>query len=184
MRRLISALTLAAALSGTAFAHGMPPGAGAGPMMNQQMMMGPMMGSGPMMMGPGPMMMGAGAGPMMMDPTRHVEGRLAYLKAELKITDAQAPQWTAFVDAFRRNAQHMGELHKTMMGHGPMMGQTPGQAAMPALPEQLEFMEKAMTAHLDMVRAMKAPTLALYAVLSDEQKREANALLHGPMGMM
>src|SRR5690242_8752465 len=28
----------------------------------------------------------------------HLEGRLAFLKTELKITDVQAPQWNAFAD--------------------------------------------------------------------------------------
>lgn len=68
-------------------------------------------GMGPEMMGPG-MMMGPGTMPMigMMDPARHVEGRLAFLRAELKITEAQTPQWNAFTDALRANAKRMGDL--------------------------------------------------------------------------
>jgi len=41
-----------------------------------------------------------------------------------------------------------------------------------------------MSAHLEMLRAMKGPTVQLCAVLSDEQKRTADALIHGPMGAM
>jgi hypothetical protein len=60
--------------------------------------------AGPGMMGPrgdgmmdGPGMMGMMGGPGMMPMMgarggEHVEGRLAFLKTELKITDAQAPQ--------------------------------------------------------------------------------------------
>src|SRR6185437_1141283 len=35
---------------------------------------------------------------------RHLEGRLAFLKTELKITDEQTPQWNAFADTVRTNA--------------------------------------------------------------------------------
>jgi hypothetical protein len=121
----------------------------------------------------------------MMDPTQHIEGRLAFLKTELKITDAQMPQWNAFADAFRANAKRMGDLHKTM--HGAMMGHDSmsGHAgAAPGLPDRLDRIEKYLTAHLDMVRAIKGPATELYAVLSDDQKRVADTLLHGPMGMM
>jgi hypothetical protein len=43
----------------------------------------------------------------MMGMADHVEGRIAYLKAELKITEAQMPQWNAFADALRSNAASM-----------------------------------------------------------------------------
>src|SRR5579864_6917735 len=39
------------------------------------------------------------------DPTRHIEGRIAFLKAELKITDAQAPQFDKVAQAMRDNAK-------------------------------------------------------------------------------
>ena len=70
----------------------------------------PMMG----MMGPGGMMS------MMMSMAGHVEGRIAFLKTELKITDAQTPQWNAFADALRANAQRIREMRTTMMQGGMM----------------------------------------------------------------
>lgn len=172
MRTLIYALAFATALGGSA-AMAQESQGPSGPMMGPRMMMGPMMGMGPMM-----------------DPSQHIEGRLAFLKTELKITDAQMPQWTKFADAFRANAQRMGELHKTMattMGPGRMMGQDSmsGQAGVPLpWPDRLDRIEKALTAHLDLVRAIKGPATELYAVLSDDQKRTADTLLRGPMGMM
>jgi len=39
------------------------------------------------------------------DPARHVEGRIAYLKAELKITPAQEAQFNQLADAMRTNAK-------------------------------------------------------------------------------
>ncbi|PWC69723.1 hypothetical protein TSH20_08840, partial [Azospirillum sp. TSH20] len=73
-----------------------------GGMMGQQSGQSNMMGSGmmeqmmPMMR---QMMMGQQGGISAMGlPFEHVEGRIAFLKAELGITDAQAPQWNAFAD--------------------------------------------------------------------------------------
>src|SRR5438105_1032981 len=40
-------------------------------------------------------------------PGRHIEGRLAFLRAELKITDAQAPLWDRVAAALRERAARM-----------------------------------------------------------------------------
>ena len=120
-------------------------------------------------------MMGMG----MMGMADHVEGRIAFLKAELKITDAQLSQWNTFADTIRSNAQRIGEMRGTMM-QGGMMGQTATLTA----PDHLDRMEKTMTAMVEAVRSTKAALGPLYAMLSDEQKKMADALLHGPMGMM
>jgi hypothetical protein len=69
------------------------------------------------MMGGGAMMGGADMGRMMAMmhggmmgrgmmgmPLRHVEGRLAFLKAELKITPAQEPLWSNVADSVRSSA--------------------------------------------------------------------------------
>src|SRR6516165_5075729 len=146
-----------------------PPGAAAsGPGMQGGGM--PMRGMMRMMMGedemPGMRMMAAMAG--------HVEGRLAFLKTELKITDAQLPLWNAVADAIRTNAKSMSEMSGGMMGAS--------QAA--TLPEKLALREKMMTAHLEALRKFKAAVEPLYAELSDEQKKTADELLIGPMGMM
>ena len=121
-----------------------------------------------MMMGP----YGMGGMGMM---TGHVEGRLAFLKTELKITDAQLPLWNAVADAIRTNANTM-----SAMMPGGMMGNW--QTA--TLPEKLALREKMMTGHLDALRKFKAAVDPLYAALSPEQKKTADQLLMGPMGMM
>ena len=107
----------------------------------------------------------------------HIEGRLAYLKAELKITDEQLPQWNAFVAAARASATQMNDMMK--QGSAMMM---PG-GSQPTLPQRLDLAEKHMSAHLEMLRKLKSALLPLYTSLSDEQKRSADALFHGPMGM-
>ena len=50
-----------------------------------------------------------GGMPMMAAMAGHVEGRLAFLKTELKITDAQLPLWNAVAEAIRANAKGDGD---------------------------------------------------------------------------
>src|SRR6516162_11261321 len=88
-----------------------PPAAGMqGPGMQGGAMSGaggmPMMGMMRMMMGQD----GMSGMPMMAAMAGHVEGRLAFLKTELKITDAQLPLWNAVADAIRTNAKSMSEM--------------------------------------------------------------------------
>ena len=103
----------------------------------------------------------------------HVEGRIAFLKAELKITDAQQPLWNGVADAIRSNAKDM-----TGMPHGMAMG---GSAA---LPENLASQEKMLVAHLDAMRRLRTAFDPLYAALSADQKKTADGLMIGPMGVM
>src|SRR5262249_38376976 len=105
----------------------------------------------------------------------HVEGRLAFLKTELKITDAQLPLWNTFAQAVRDNAKAMQD-----MMHGGMMG----AAQSAQLPDKLGLREKMMTAHLEALRKLKAAVDPLYAALSDEQKKIADEIMLTPMGMM
>ena len=150
--------------------HPPAPPAAAGPGMP-----GGMAGAGDMpMMGMMRMMMGRDGMSMMGAMARHVEGRLAFLKTELKITDAQLSLWNAVADAMRANAKTMGDMAGGMMGGS--------QTA--TLPDKLAMREKMMTAHLEALRKFKAAVDPLYAALSEEQKKTADELLIGPMGMM
>ena len=136
---------------------------------------GPMAGAGGMpTMGMMRMMMGQDGMSGMPMMAGRVEGRLAFLKTELKITDAQLPLWNAVADAIRANAKGMSEMSGAMMGSS--------QTA--TLPEKLALREKMMTAHLEALRRLKAAVDPLYAALSPEQKKTADELLMGPMGMM
>jgi LTXXQ motif family protein len=171
---ILSLVIAALAASGPLAAQPMPQGQGRPGMTDpgSSGQMQPQMPGG--MMG----MMGQGAMSMMMG--EHVEGRIAFLKAELKITDAQLPQWNTFADALRANAKRMSEIRNTMM-QGGMMGQ--GGTSLSA-PDRLDRMGRMMTAMLDAVKATKKSALEpLYAVLSDDQKKLANQLVRGPMGM-
>jgi hypothetical protein len=152
---------------------------------NEQTMMGggqmSMMGDGQMSMGAMMMRMMAmmphgGMMMPMMGMADHIEGRLAFLKTELKITDAQLPQWNAFADALRANATQASGMMKQMQAM--MQGGAP-----PNLPARLDVVEKHLQAHLEMVQRLKTSLSPLYASFSDEQKRSADALFHGPMAM-
>ena len=103
-----------------------------------------------------------------------VEGRLAFLKTELKITDAQMPQWEQFASSYRVVGKAMGEGHGRMM-HGAMNA---------TLPERLEAEEKKLTGHLDAIRTLRQGLMPLYSVLSEEQKKLADGFLHHPLGRM
>jgi len=108
----------------------------------------------------------------MMNP-KHIEGRLAFLKIELKITDAQLPLWNAFADAMRMAAH---ESASPMPGMGNNM--MPSKASGPApLMSRIERREQMLSQALDHLKAMDTAIKPLYAALNDEQKRTADELL-------
>ena len=110
-----------------------------------------MMGAGGSMMGAGGMpmmgaggwqrMMAAGGMEMMSAMAGYVEGRLAFLKTELKITDAQLPLWNKFADALRDNAKTMGKVDAGQ--HVRVRSQSA------TLPDRLATREKFLIARLE-----------------------------------
>ena len=106
-----------------------------------------------------------------------IEGRIAFLRAELKITDAQADEWNVFADALRTNARKLTEVRATTM---PKPGD--GQPAS-ALSARLDQQEQWLAARLDGTRAMKSTFAKLNEALSEDQKKTANDLLAPHMGM-
>ena len=105
-----------------------------------------------------------------------VDGRIAFLRAELKITDAQGNAWNAFADALRANAQKLSSVRPAMMpqsGSGPQL----------ALPERLDAQERWLVARLEGVRAIKAAFTPLFSAFSEDQKQTANELLGPHLGL-
>ena len=125
------------------------------------MMQGGMMG----MMGNCPMMGGGAAA--------HAEGRIAFLKAELAITDQQKNAWEAYAAAIKKNLEGMQSMRETMM---KVM-----QAKSPV--ERLDAHIAAMDSRVTALKELKPALADLYAALSDEQKKKADELLTG-MGCM
>jgi len=169
-------VAIAAAMASIAGAGDQPAQPDSGSMMggpHGMMMMHEMMQGG---IGPG-MMAGHGSGHAMCGAmASHIDGRLAYAKAELKITGAQEPIWNSYAAAARDNAN-------SMLAHCTAMMSLHGASAL-GLPDRLDQHEQLMTAHLEAVRAMNKALKSLYAALSDGQKHAADELFRGPMGMM
>jgi hypothetical protein len=136
--------------------------------MHQMMGMSPSAGSGTGGMGMG------GSMPMQM-MTEHVEGRIAFLRAELKITPPQSAAWDEFAEALRANARRMS-------GMGGMMGQ--GGSGQATLPQRAANEERMLEARLEGVRKMRAALDKLYAGFTDEQKKLAETLMPAHLGMM
>jgi hypothetical protein len=120
------------------------------------------------------MMGGDGGGMMPMMQPRHIEGRIAFLKTELKITDAQSQPWSAFADALRENAKAMTTMHGRMMSDG----------ATASAPDMAQQEVKMLSMRLEGLKAIAGAETTLYTVLSDEQKKTADELLSTPMGSM
>jgi hypothetical protein len=118
-------------------------------------------------------MMDSGAMSMMMGPG-HVEGRLAFIKAELKIIDAQMPQWNVFADAVRANAAAVTDMYRSMKFRQPSGTN---------LPERLANEEVAVSAHLAALKKIREAVNNLYGVLSPEQRKIADGIVIGGMGM-
>ncbi len=139
-----------------------------------------------MMMGKGMMGRGMMECPMMGQSEGHprTEGRLAFLKAELKITPDQENVWTTYEDALRSS-------HETMMDHRTQKHQTmmKKDAASPAggrktAPEVLQERIKMIEAMLANLKSMEAATSELYGELSQSQKATADEILNMSCGMM
>ena len=129
----------------------------------------PMMSPGMM----GMMMQMHMQGMAMGDITDHVEGRIAFLRTELKIAGNQQEAWNGFADALRANAKQLGALRGEQMMGG-----------LPSLQEQFERQEKLATAQLEGLRSMKKAYERLAGVLTDEQKKLAAELIPPHIGMM
>ena len=68
----------------------------------------------------------------------------------------------------------MAEMRKSMMG---------GQGAPTTLPERLAREDKLVTAHLAALKKTEEAVARLYGVLTDDQKKVADTIVVGPMGM-
>ena len=150
---LVASMTAAIAQTTDPHHEGGPMGADMGRMME---MMRPMMAGG----------MGM--------PFEHVEGRIAYLKAELKVTDAQSAAWNAFADTIRAEAAAMKTMHDGM-----------ATAGMPtAMPDRMAAQREMMSARMGMMERSETSMRALYAALSADQRKSFDQIMSGPMGMM
>ena len=173
LMQVSAAAVIAASLTGAALAQGGP-----GRMMEERGggmpwgmwgNDGPGWGMGMGMWGRGPWSRG---GPdWMLD---RIEGRLAFLKTELKITEPQTAAWNQLADVIRTAAKHHNERMKSVFS---------GDQKSKSLPERLEAQEQFISIRLEEIKQIKASLKTLYGVLSDAQKKEADDMAIPMVGM-
>lgn len=111
-----------------------------------------------------------GGGDWMLD---RVEGRLAFMKAELKITEAQVPAWNLLAEAVRAAAKQHNERIKAVIDDDRLK----------TLPERLAAQEQLASARLDGIRQIRSSVESLYMVLSVDQRKEADDMVIPMVGM-
>ena len=180
MNRMITTVALTFALGASALSPALAQNA------DQRGSMTGMMGGGCPMIG----MMGQGMmGPGMMAPGLSgqgmiagrqarigamVDGRLAYLKGELNITDAQSEAWNGYANAVKGRVDVMQSMRQAMMD-----AMQKGSATV-----RMDARIKSMEAMVESMKATNPAMEKLYAVLTDEQKKVADQLIGMDCGAM
>jgi hypothetical protein len=119
---------------------------------------------------------------MRMDPTRHIDGRIAFLKAELKITQAQEPAFDVFARELRQNAAELGQMVEKQRAQRDQIRAQRALGNEPPRPDALERMQQRADmskAHAEQNQRMLAAFKPLYDQLSAEQKKSADELIGG-----
>lgn len=98
------------------------------------------------------------------------EQRIADLHAKLKITAAQEDQWNKFADVMRDNGRTMSELYKQRLSD---------EKTLSALDDMKQY-EQITQAHADGTKHLVDAFEPLYASLSPDQKKLADASFHQP----
>ena len=129
--------------------------------------------AGMMAMMPDMMKLMAAMSPGMMGgPTEHVEGRIAFLHAELAITADQETAWGAFAYAIRVNAKGLADSRSLSSDSGAT-----GVAA------RLLSQQHIVEAQLTGLKAINAALDGLNKGLSDAQRTTLNSLLPELLGL-
>jgi hypothetical protein len=100
-------------------------------------------------------------------PGRHIEGRLAFLKTELKITDAQAPLWDKVAETMRAEVKERREAFEKMRADHDQPK---------TLIERLEMRERFGEARVKDTQLFLAALKPLYDSFSADQKKSADEL--------
>jgi Spy/CpxP family protein refolding chaperone len=102
-----------------------------------------------------------------MMPGQFVDGRIAFLKAELKITPAEETQWQQVAAAMRENAKAVDQT---------ITAARQNRTTMDAV-QRLESREQFAKMRADNNARLLAAFKPLYASLSPEQQQKANQLI-------
>jgi hypothetical protein len=96
-----------------------------------------------------------------------VEGRLAYAKTLLGITDSQAAAWKAYEDVSRTNVQSIRAARQAMM-----TAEQSGSAI-----DRMHAQTAMAQARLDAMKALQPATEALYKALTPDQRERADTVI-------
>ena len=107
-----------------------------------------------------------GAAPAKAAPASHVERRIKALHDQLKITQAQEPQWTAVAQVMRDNAQAVGTLAEERRQKAQSMSAVDDLRSYQAIAE----------AHAAGIAKLASAFEALYAVMTPDQQKNADAI--------
>lgn len=99
-------------------------------------------------------------------PTERAEARIKSLHTRLHITAAQEPQWDAVAQVMRENAQAM---------EAPIQKRKQNASSMTAVDDLRSYQEIA-DMHASGLKKLVPAFEALYATMSDEQKKNADAI--------
>lgn len=100
-------------------------------------------------------------------PSQLVDGRVAFLKAELKITPAQETQWQQVATAMHENATALDQVISTARQHSGTMDAV----------QRLTLREQFAKVRADNDARLLTAFKPLYASLTPEQQQTANALV-------
>jgi hypothetical protein len=105
-------------------------------------------------------------------PSQLVDGRIAFLKAELKITPAQETQWQQVATAMHQNATALDQV----------MGNARQQSGSMDAVQRLALREQFAKVRADNDARLLTAFKPLYASLSPEQQQMANTLAEAHHG--
>jgi len=108
------------------------------------------------------------------------EGRIAGLKAALRLTPEQEKNWPAFEQALRDVAKQRAEAREKMRERWASFkaDREAGKPFQRNIPEELKNRAERMAASADSLRKLADASAPLYASLDDAQKRRLGVLMH------
>lgn len=112
------------------------------------------------------------------EPLKHIDGRLAFIKAELKLTDAQNAAWDEFAGMLRTSVESRAAMHKQRMEDRNEMDDDDAKMS---LPERLAKRQERAEMRMERIKTMREGFDKFYGVLDDKQKETADELV--PMMM-
>ncbi len=102
----------------------------------------------------------------------HIDGQLAYIKAELKLTPAQEAQWNVFASVFRDDKERQAQACRRAQEQNRQM-----MAA--SLPDSLRLKAQHLSDQIESLRRLEAAVQPFYESLTRDQKKVADEIMKG-----